>query len=425
MSVWRSVRVESAPIAAAMTSTRPRTPTTSRVRRLRGWSAEDAANGEKREEPADPSSAGPTAAPSSASSGQPPGACETRGPDGAKPVPAGLDAAGQPTGTLTLIASGARDDQNDGGADLASSTVTAGYIDDDGHYQGLTRAECQALLSLEATGQPVTVDIGSLGSYRVLATKDAETGDTVITGLSMKTDNALVRAQLLIEGAIAVAGTLIVALAGSVMVRSALAPLKRVACTAERVASQPLARGEVSIDERVPEADLTSSLEVGQVGSALNTLLGHVDGALAARQRSETQVRQFVADASHELRTPLASIRGYTELIAREGGDAALPEEAVHATRSSGAREERTRTLPAIATMRMPVAPMAPSKRSWVRTSALSSFSDRPVTTVSPVSASLVTRTRELPRESMLAVTGLPVVSRDSNACRSAWLRPW
>ena len=293
--------------------------------------AEDAANGEKREEPADPSSAGPTAAPSSASSEQPPGACETRGPDGAKPVPAGLDAAGQPTGTLTLIASGARDDQNDGGADLASSTVTAGYIDDDGRYQELTRAECEALLSLEANGRPVTVDIGSLGSYRVLAAKDAETGDIVITGLSMKVDNALVRTQLLIEGAIAVAGTLVVALAGRVMVRSSLAPLARVACTAERVASQPLAHGEVSIDERVPEADLGSSLEVGQVGSALNTLLGHVDEALTARQRSETQVRQFVADASHELRTPLASIRGYAELIAREGADAALPEEAVHA----------------------------------------------------------------------------------------------
>ena len=293
--------------------------------------AENTANGEKREEPADPSSAGPTAAPSSASSGQPPGACETRGPDGAKPVPAGLDAAGQPTGTLTLIASGARDDQNDGGADLASSTVTAGYIDDDGRYQELTRAECEALLSLEANGRPVTVDIGSLGSYRVLAAKDAETGDIVITGLSMKVDNALVRTQLLIEGAIAVAGTLVVALAGRVMVRSSLAPLARVACTAERVASQPLAHGEVSIDERVPDQDLSSSLEVGQVGSALNTLLGHVDEALTARQRSETQVRQFVADASHELRTPLASIRGYTELIAREGADAALPEEAVHA----------------------------------------------------------------------------------------------
>ena len=300
----------------------------------------EGAKAEKDEDPDSPeadstSSASSTSSTSSTSdSAQPPHACETPGPDKAhdKPIPAGLDAAGQSAGTLTLIASGAHDDDQDPASSAsASSTVTAGYIDDDGHYQGLTRAECQALLSLEATGRPVTVDIGSLGSYRVLVTKDAETGDTVITGLSMKIDDALVRAQLLIEGAIAVAGTLIVALAGSVMVRSSLAPLKRVACTAERVASQPLARGEVSIDERVPEADLASSLEVGQVGSALNTLLGHVEGALAARQRSETQVRQFVADASHELRTPLASIRGYTELIAREGADAALPEEAVHA----------------------------------------------------------------------------------------------
>ena len=267
---------------------------------------------------------------------------------GAKPVPAGLDAAGQATGTLTLIASGASDtgsadDSGDGdGADggdadrssgtaPASATVTAGYIDDDGRYQSLTPAECQVLLSLETTGEPVTVGIDSLGDYRVLASKDATTGDIVITGLSMKADNTLVRTQLLVEGAIVVIGTLIAALAGRTMVRSSLAPLERVASTAERVASQPLARGEVSIDERVPGEDLTSSREVGQVGSALNTLLGHVDDALTARQHSETQVRQFVADASHELRTPLASIRGYTELIAREGADAALPDEAVHA----------------------------------------------------------------------------------------------
>ncbi len=42
------------------------------------------------------------------------------------------------------------------------------------------------------------------------------------------------------------------------------------------------------------------------------------ESALLARQASETQVRQFVADASHELRTPLASIRGYAELTRRE-----------------------------------------------------------------------------------------------------------
>ena len=238
-----------------------------------------------------------------------------------RPVPAGLDAPGQSTGTLTIISSGA----------AGSPTVAAGYIDSGGLYQSLSEAETRALLSLEPTGEPVTVTISSLGDYRVVASRDSKSGDLVVTGLSMAGDNALVRTQLLIEIMIALLGATAAALAGRAMVRSSLAPLERVAATAERVASQPLASGEVRIRERVADADLDSSQEVGQVGAALNTLLGHVEEALSARQRSETQVRQFVADASHELRTPLASIRGYTELIAREGADAALPEEATHA----------------------------------------------------------------------------------------------
>ena len=238
-----------------------------------------------------------------------------------RPVPAGLDAPGQSTGTLTIISSGA----------AGSPTVAAGYIDSGGLYQSLSEAETRALLSLEPTGEPVTVTISSLGDYRVVASRDSKSGDLVVTGLSMAGDNALVRTQLLIEIMIALLGATAAALAGRAMVRSSLAPLERVAATAERVASQPLASGEVRIRERVADADLDSSQEVGQVGAALNTLLGHVEEALSARQRSETQVRQFVADASHELRTPLASIRGYTELIAREGVGAALPEEATHA----------------------------------------------------------------------------------------------
>ena len=239
-------------------------------------------------------------------------------------VPPGLDAAGQSTGTLTLITAQTSSSDSEAGE-------TAAYIDKNGHYAAISEEDCRLLLSQATEDHPVTVHLHHLGSYRVVASRDEASGSTVITGLSLEGDKALIRTQLLIELAVALVGALVVALVGRTMVRSSLAPLERVARTAHRVASQPLERGEVSIEDRVEKADLDSSAEVGQVGGALNTLLGHVESALAARQRSETQVRQFVADASHELRTPLASIRGYTELIRREGADADLPEEATYA----------------------------------------------------------------------------------------------
>ena len=255
---------------------------------------------------------------------QPDGAGGADDGPGKEGVPPGLDAAGQSTGTLTLITT------QTSSSDTASSE-TAAYIDKNGHYASISKEDCRLLLSQATEDHPVTVDLHHLGSYRVVATRDEASGSTVITGLSLEGDKGLIRTQLLIELAVALVGALVVALAGRTMVRSALAPLERVARTAQRVASQPLERGEVSIEDRVEKADLDSSAEVGQVGGALNTLLGHVESALGARQRSETQVRQFVADASHELRTPLASIRGYTELIRREGADADLPEEATYA----------------------------------------------------------------------------------------------
>ncbi len=69
--------------------------------------------------------------------------------------------------------------------------------------------------------------------------------------------------------------------------------------------------------ERVPTRLTDERTEIGQVGSALNAMLDHVEASLDQRHRSEQQVRQFVADASHELRTPLATIAGYTELARR------------------------------------------------------------------------------------------------------------
>jgi two-component system OmpR family sensor kinase len=48
-------------------------------------------------------------------------------------------------------------------------------------------------------------------------------------------------------------------------------------------------------------------------------MLVQIEGAVAARTRSEERLRRFVADASHELRTPLAGISGFAQLY-RMGG---------------------------------------------------------------------------------------------------------
>jgi two-component system OmpR family sensor kinase len=55
--------------------------------------------------------------------------------------------------------------------------------------------------------------------------------------------------------------------------------------------------------------------EVGQLGLALNTMLGEIEEAFQERDATERRLRQFLADASHELRTPLTSIQGFAELF--------------------------------------------------------------------------------------------------------------
>ena len=115
----------------------------------------------------------------------------------------------------------------------------------------------------------------------------------------------------------ALAAVVVAAVAGRVLVRRQLRPLREVAATAHEVAALPLSSGEIGTTVRVPDELTDERTEVGQVGAALNTMLAHVEHALDERHRSEQQVRQFVADASHELRTPLTTIHGYAELSRR------------------------------------------------------------------------------------------------------------
>ncbi|MFI9050686.1 sensor histidine kinase [Streptomyces sp. NPDC053427] len=178
---------------------------------------------------------------------------------------------------------------------------------------GLSGAQAATLAGVPRDGAPHTVDIPGLGDYRVRSSTDG----TIVLGMPLREVDGTVAKLIGVEAWVTVAGLVAAGIAGAVMVGVALRPLRRVAATATRVSELPLHQGEVALHVRVPAAEADARTEVGQVGAALNRMLGHVASALSARQESETRVRRFVADASHELRTPLASIRGYAELTRR------------------------------------------------------------------------------------------------------------
>ena len=176
----------------------------------------------------------------------------------------------------------------------------------------------QTKLALGDPSQPAlrTVDIPRIGRYRIHTVSNGSQAH--IIGLPTEDLDQAMSTLVIAESALAALGVLSAAAAGTFVVRRQLAPLRQVAATAHAVAETPLSAGAIDLTDRVPDHLTDSRNEVGQVGSALNTLLDHVESSLAARHQSEQQVRQFVADASHELRTPLATIVGYTELAHRQ-----------------------------------------------------------------------------------------------------------
>ncbi|MDO3704868.1 HAMP domain-containing sensor histidine kinase [Micromonospora sp. C28SCA-DRY-2] len=203
-------------------------------------------------------------------------------------------------------------------------------------------AEVAPLARLPVGAAPRTVDLGERGDYRAVA-RQLPGGRIQVVALPLAGVRETVWWMVVAQAGVATAGLLVAGSAGALVVRATLRPLRRVAATAGRVSELPLDRGEVALSERVPAADTDPRTEVGQVGAALNRMLGHVGAALAARQASETRVRQFVADASHELRTPLAAIRGYAE-VARRGRDR-VPPDVAHALRRVESESARMTSL--------------------------------------------------------------------------------
>jgi two-component system OmpR family sensor kinase len=130
-------------------------------------------------------------------------------------------------------------------------------------------------------------------------------------------------------------GVLAIALAcaaGWVITRRALAPLTQISAAMHR-----FARG----DFRPESIRSTGDDEIGELAHSYNGALHQVRSALAERDRTEAEIRQFIADAGHELRTPLTVIMGYLDVLEDGAVDAPGIRERVFATLRQESRRMR------------------------------------------------------------------------------------
>lgn len=172
---------------------------------------------------------------------------------------------------------------------------------------------------------PETIDLGTArsayltvpsaegsGDWRVLVTApDRFSGYLSIVAVPTNDVSGPLNRLIVIE-VLAAAGLLALLGAGSwLILRRGLRPLEQMATSASSITARSMQGGNLA--ERVSPSD--SQTEVGQVGLAINTMLGEIEDAFRERDATEHRLRQFLADASHELRTPLTSIQGFAELF--------------------------------------------------------------------------------------------------------------
>jgi two-component system OmpR family sensor kinase len=223
----------------------------------------------------------------------PRGGDQSDGPGGSRPappvvVPPGTyaelrDESGAEIGAIQLSGTAAR-------PDLAGALPKAGR---GGHL--VTRGS--------ATGS---------GDWRVLVIRaNRPIGGTLVVAVPTADVAESLNELVLIE--VVAAGALLALLAAGswIVLRRGLHPLEQMATSARAIAAGDLSRRVSPSDDRT---------EVGQLGLALNTMLGEIEESFDERAATEQRLRQFLSDASHELRTPLTSIQGFAELF-RLGAD--------------------------------------------------------------------------------------------------------
>jgi len=186
-------------------------------------------------------------------------------------------------------------------------------------------------LAASQQAQTVAAKHGS-GQLRLRAR--SVSGGTLVVTASLQEVNRTVGQLLIIViigSAVAVG---VIALGVVLVVRRGLRPLESMAAQADRINAGDLTH-------RVGEDDPGS--EVGRLATALNGMLGRIEGSIQEREADQDLMRRFFADASHELRTPLASLRANAELY--QQGVLSQPEQVDEAMRRIGLEAQRMSRL--------------------------------------------------------------------------------
>jgi two-component system, OmpR family, sensor histidine kinase MprB len=164
-------------------------------------------------------------------------------------------------------------------------------------------------------------------AVRVYATSAGQ-GSALQVGRSLAEVEQALRQLVWTLVAVSLAAVALAALLGRLVAAAAVAPVRRVAEAADRVART----GELSHHIAVASGD-----DLGRLAVSFNTMLDALGASLA-------QQRQLVADASHELRTPLASVRTNVEVLTR-GNELAPGDRAMLIRETVAQIEELTRLV--------------------------------------------------------------------------------
>jgi two-component system, OmpR family, sensor histidine kinase MprB len=137
-----------------------------------------------------------------------------------------------------------------------------------------------------------------------ILTRPLAPGTAVQVALPLDDIDRTLRRVAVFLGLVSAGGIGLAALAGLLVARTALAPVRRMTETAEQVSETR------DLSRRI---DRVGGDELGRLASTFNAMLETLEKSVSAQ-------RQLVVDASHELRTPLTSLRTNVEVLEQANG---------------------------------------------------------------------------------------------------------